>query len=203
MTFRDQSQDYGKDISFTKRVPHDDSFERDVCNHCGLINYQNPKIIAGVVATIDVDGVEKILMCKRAIEPRKGFWTLPAGFMEKGETVAQGAAREAKEEACAEVMPEALIGVYNVARIAQVQMFYRGTLVSPDIAPGPESEEVALMTWDEIPWQDLAFPAVYYAWQHWHETKDEAAFAPCSEPENWADTPGFEALRARYQQADG
>ena len=203
MTFRDQSQDYGKDISFTKRVPHDDSFERDVCNHCGLINYQNPKIIAGVVATIDVDGVEKILMCKRAIEPRKGFWTLPAGFMEKGETVAQGAAREAKEEACAEVMPEALIGVYNVERIAQVQMFYRGTLLSPDIAPGPESEEVALMAWDEIPWQDLAFPAVYYALQHWHETKDEAAFAPFSEPENWADTPGFEALRARYQQADG
>ena len=72
MTFRDQSQDYGKDISFAKRVPHDDIFERDVCNHCGLINYQNPRIIAGVVATIMQDGVEKILMCKRAIEPRKG-----------------------------------------------------------------------------------------------------------------------------------
>lgn len=203
MTFRDQSQDYGKDISFAKKIPHDDSFERDVCNHCGLINYQNPKIIAGVVATIQHEGEEKILMCKRAIEPRKGFWTLPAGFMEKGETVAQGAAREANEEACAKVEPDALIGVYNVERIAQVQMFYRGTLLSPDIAPGPESEEVALMTWEDIPWSELAFPAVYYALQHWHQTKNEEVFAPFSEPENWADTPGFEALRARYANADG
>ena len=175
--FRDQSRDYAQNISFDKKVPHDDSFERDICTHCGLINYQNPRIIAGVVATIEQDGQEKILMCKRAIEPRKGFWTLPAGFMEKGETVAEGAAREAHEEACAEVVPEALIGVYNVERIAQVQMFYRAKLVSPDIAPGPESEDVALMTWDDIPWDELAFPAVYYALQHWHESKDQVAFA--------------------------
>ena len=200
--FRDKTIDYPHDISFDKKVPHDDSFERDICTHCGLINYQNPRIIAGVVATLAEDGDEKILMCKRAIEPRKGFWTLPAGFMEKGETVAEGAAREAHEEACAKVKPNALIGVYNVERIAQVQMFYRAELTSPEIAAGPESQEVALMTWDEIPWDELAFPAVYYALQHWHETKDQAAFAPFSEPENWADTPGFEALRARYAQAD-
>ena len=122
--------------------------------------------------------------------------------MEKGETVAEGAAREAHEEACAEVVPEALIGVYNVERIAQVQMFYRAKLVSPDIAPGPESEDVALMTWEDIPRDELAFPAVYYALQHWHESRDQVAFAPFSEPENWADTPGFEALRARYEKAD-
>lgn len=201
--FKDKTTTYKHDISFDKKVPHDDSFERDVCNHCGLINYQNPRVIAGVVATLVQDGVEKILMCKRDIEPRKGFWTLPAGFMEKGETVAQGAAREAQEEACADVKPNALIGVYNVERIAQVQMFYRADLLSADIAPGPESQEVALMAWDDIPWKELAFPAVYYALQHWHETKEQAAFAPFSEPENWADTPGFEALRARYQQADG
>lgn len=200
--FRDKSTSYAQEISFGKKVPHDDSFERDICNHCGLINYQNPRIIAGVVATWHDDGVEKILMCKRNIEPRLGFWTLPAGFMEKGETVAQGAAREAKEEACAEIATDALIGVYNVERIAQVQMFYRGRLLSPDVAPGPESQEVALMSWDEIPWDDLAFPAVYYALQHWHESRDKETFAPYSEPENWADTPGFEALRARYAQAD-
>ena len=202
MTFRDKSQDYAQDISFVKKHPHDDSFERDICTHCGLINYQNPKIIAGVVATINMDGQEKILMCRRAIEPRKGFWTLPAGFMEERETIAQGAAREAHEEACADVETDALIGIYNVARISQVQMFYRGRLRSPDIAAGPESEEVALMTWDEIPWHELAFPAVYYALHHWHETKEQTQFAPFSEPENWADTPGFEALRARYESAD-
>lgn len=200
--FRDKTIEYPHDISFDKKVPHDDSFTRDICNHCGLINYQNPRIIAGVVATLEQEGVEKILMCRRAIEPRKGFWTLPAGFMEKGETVAQGAAREAKEEACAEVAPNALIGIYNVERIAQVQMFYRADLVSPDIAVGPESQEVALMAWDDIPWDELAFPAVYYALQHWHETKDQPAFAPFSEPVNWADTPGFEALKARYEQVD-
>jgi ADP-ribose pyrophosphatase YjhB (NUDIX family) len=201
MTFRDKSQDYAHEISFTKKLPHDDSFERDICNTCGLINYQNPKIIVGVVATLEEDGVEKILMCRRAIEPRKGFWTLPAGFMEERETTAQGAAREAYEEAFAHVETNALIGIYNVERISQVQMFYRAKLTSPDIAAGPESEEVALMAWDDIPWDELAFPAVYYALQHWHETRDLDNFVPFSEPENWADTPGFEALRARYEDA--
>ena len=202
MTFRDKSQDYRQDISFIKKRPHDDNFERDICAHCGLINYQNPKIVAGVVATISLDGEEKILMCRRAIEPRRGFWTLPAGFMEERETVAQGAAREAEEEACADVETDALIGIYNVERISQVQMFYRGRLRSPNIAAGPESAEVALMRWEDIPWDELAFPAVYYALQHWHATKDQEAFAPFCEPDNWADTPGFEALRARYESAD-
>ena len=198
MPFRDTSQDYGHEISFGKRVPKDDSFERDICNHCGLIDYVNPKIIAGVVATWE----GKILMCRRAIEPRKGFWTLPAGFMEQRETTAQGAASEAMEEAGADVETGALIGIYNVERISQVQMFYRGKLRHPNIAAGPESQAVALMAWDEIPWDELAFPAVYYALQHWHETREMENFAPFSEPENWADTPGFEAMRARYASAD-
>ncbi len=198
MPFRDTSQDYGHEISFGKRVPKDDSFEREICNHCGLIDYVNPKIIAGVVATWE----DKILMCKRAIEPRKGFWTLPAGFMEQRETTAQGAAREAMEEAGADIETGALIGIYNVERISQVQMFYRGVLRNPNIAAGPESQEVALLAWDEIPWDELAFPAVYYALQHWHETREMENFAPFSEPENWADTPGFEAMRARYATSE-
>ena len=202
MRFRDKSRAYAQDMNFSKIVPHDDSFARDVCDTCGLINYVNPKLIAGVVAVWHEDGTDKILMCKRAIEPRKGFWTLPAGFMEQGETVAEGAAREAQEEACADVETDALIGVYNVARIAQVQMFYRGRLRHPDIKPGPESEEVALMAWDDIPWDELAFPAVYYALKHYDETRGQDSFPPFSEPENWADTPGFEALRARYEEAD-
>ena len=202
MRFRDKTRAYEQDMSFSKIVPHDDSFERDVCDTCGLINYINPKLIAGVVAVWAEGDSDKILMCKRAIEPRKGYWTLPAGFMEQGETVAQGAAREAREEANADVETDALIGVYNVERIAQVQMFYRGRLRSPEIAAGPESEEVALMSWDEIPWDALAFPAVYHALQHYRATRDEEHFAPFTEPENWADTPGFEALRARYESPD-
>ena len=202
MRFRDKSRQYAQDMNFSKIVPHDDSFERDVCDTCGLINYMNPKLIAGVVALWHQDGEDKILMCKRAIEPRKGFWTLPAGFMEQGETVAEGAVREAHEEACADIETDALIGIYNVARIAQVQMFYRGRLRNPDIAAGPESEEVALVAWNDIPWDELAFPAGYYALQHYYETRDKDSFAPFSEPENWADTPGFEALRARYEQVD-
>lgn len=191
MTFQDKSRAYGKDVSFDTRKPHDDSFDRSICNHCGLINYENPKIIAGVVATWE----DKILMCRRAIEPRINFWTLPAGFMEKLETVQQAAAREAQEEACADVEVDTLIGIYNVARISQVQMFFRGKLRSPDIAVGPESAEVAMFSWDEIPWKELAFPSVYWALQHFQETKDQAQFAPFSEPADWLSTPGFEGLR--------
>ena len=198
MTFRDTSRDYEKPLAFSKRTPDGDGIERDVCNNCGLINYQNPKIIAGVVALWD----GKILMCRRAIEPRKGFWTLPAGFMEQGETIAQGAAREAMEEACAKVETNALLGIYNVARISQVQVFYRAKLLSPDIAIGPESEEVVLFEWDYIPWSELAFPSVYWALQHYQQSRDLEHLAPFTEPDNWADTPGFEALRARYSEAD-
>jgi ADP-ribose pyrophosphatase YjhB (NUDIX family) len=194
MTFRDTSREYKNPLSFSKRAPGDEDVVRDICNNCGLINYQNPKIIAGVVAVWE----DKILMCRRAIEPRIGFWTLPAGFMEQGETIAEGAAREAKEEACAEVTPDALIGIYNVSRISQVQMFYRATLLSPDIAVGPESAEVGLFSWDEIPWKELAFPSVYWALQHYQKTRAQTHFAPFSEPADWAATPGFEDLAKRY-----
>jgi len=193
MTFRDQSRGYPNEMNFSRRKPHDDSFERHICDNCGLINYENPKIIAGVVATWE----QKILMCRRAIEPRIGFWTLPAGFMEQGETVAQGAAREAREEACADVEVDQLIGIYNVPRISQVQMFYRGRLRSPDVAVGPESQDVALMSWDDIPWNELAFPSVYWALQHFKETQELDQFAPFTEPDNWLDTPGFEGLGRR------
>lgn len=193
MTFRDQSRDYARDLAFSRRTPHDDSIERNICDHCGLINYENPKIIAGVVALWE----DKILMCRRAIEPRRNFWTLPAGFMEQGETVAQAAAREAREEACADIEIDCLLGVYNVARISQVQMFYRGRLRHADIACGPESSEVALVAWDDIPWQELAFPSVYWALQHFRESQDIAHFAPFTEPDNWAATPGFEGLARR------
>ena len=190
VTFTDRSRVYDKSPAFTRRQPHDDALERNICDHCGLINYENPRIITGVVATWE----NKILMCRREIEPRRGFWTLPAGFMEQNETVAEGAAREAWEEARADIEIECLLSIYNVARISQVQMFYRGKMRSPDFACGPESSDVGLFDWDDIPWDELAFPTVYWALQHFKESKDRTHFAPFTEPDDWHQTPGFTHL---------
>lgn len=148
--------------SFNKRVPDDDTFERDMCEHCGFINYQNPKIVVGSV----VRHQGKILLCRRAIEPRKGFWTIPAGYMELNETPEDGAKREASEEANADLNLSSLLAVYSVERLSQVQLIYRATLKTPEFSAGPESLEVALFTWDEIPWDEIAFPTVHWALNH-------------------------------------
>ena len=149
---------------FEIRTPEDDDRERRVCATCGFVDYVNPKIVAGAVAQ-SADG--RVLMCKRAIEPRKGFWTLPAGFMEQGESVADAARREAREEACADLELIDLLAVYSIPRISQVQMFFRARLADPAIAAGPESQAVALYEWDEIPFDDLAFPSVRWALEDW------------------------------------
>lgn len=133
--------------------------ERSVCSDCGFIDYENPKMVAGVVPVWE----DKILLCTRAIEPRVGYWTVPAGFIENGESPAEGAAREAMEEACADVEVGDLIGVYSIRHLSQVQIFYRGRLRSADVRPGPESKAVRLFSWDEIPWDDLAFPTIKWA----------------------------------------
>jgi len=156
-----------------KRVPADDTFERLVCDECGFINYINPKIVVGSVCTWE----DKFLLCKRSIEPRKGYWTIPAGYMEERETSIEGAMREAQEEACAEIAIDSLLGVYNIARISQVQLIYRARLVTPSIAAGPESLEVDLFTWDEIPWDELAFPSVHWALGHFREVEGQTDFA--------------------------
>jgi ADP-ribose pyrophosphatase YjhB (NUDIX family) len=111
--------------------------------------------------------------------------------MEQLETTQQGAAREAKEEACADVDIGPLLAIYNVERISQVQIFYRGDLRSPDIAAGDETVEVALLDWEEIPWAELAFPSVYWALKYFHETRDMENFPPAPQPEDWLATPGF------------
>jgi ADP-ribose pyrophosphatase YjhB (NUDIX family) len=116
----------------------------------------NPKIVVGSVCTWE----DRLLLCRRAIEPRVGFWTIPAGWLENGETAEEGAIREAREEACAEIAIEGLIAVYSIRRIQQVQILFRARLLSPDVAAGPESQEVRLVEWDEIPWDHLAFPTV-------------------------------------------
>jgi ADP-ribose pyrophosphatase YjhB (NUDIX family) len=137
------------------RPPADDR-ERHVCRSCGAIHYVNPKIVVGAVCFHD----RRLLLCRRAIEPRAGYWTIPAGYMETGETAEEGARREAWEEARARIAIDGLIAVYSVKRIDQVQLLYRAQLLDPAIAPGPESREVVLVAPDAIPWEELAFPTV-------------------------------------------
>src|SRR5690606_30987789 len=125
-------------VNFVPRVPDGDNRMRQVCADCGFINYENPKIVVGAVCHWG----DRLLLCRRAINPRKGHWTLPAGFLELHETVTAGAAREAWEEARAKIEIETLLAVYTVPRISQVQLMYRARLVSDDISAGPESLEV-------------------------------------------------------------
>lgn len=145
--------------SWRRLVPEGDSLPRLVCESCGFVRYENPKIVVGAVVTHD----ERYLVCRRAIEPRKGFWTIPAGFMELGETPAEGAMREAREEACAEISIDGLLAIYTIRHISQVQMIFRAHLTEPEFAPGPESEAAELVRFEEIPWGALAFPSVHWA----------------------------------------
>ena len=168
-----------ENLAFTRRVPDGDNLARDVCDACGFIDYVNPRIVVGSIVEHD----ERILMCRRSIEPRKGYWTLPAGFMEQGETTEDGARREALEEANADIAIRDLLAVYNIPRISQVQLMYRATLVRPEFSAGEESLEVALFTWDDIPWEELAFPSVYWALTQYRSVRDEATIAPFGNPE--------------------
>lgn len=163
---------------FHRVVPEGDDRERLVCRTCGFVNYVNPKIVVGSVVTHG----GRFLMARRAINPRRGFWTLPAGFMEEGETVEAGARREAQEEANAQIAIDALLAVYSIPRISQVQLIHRATLASPDFSPGPESLEVRLFAWDEIPWDEIAFPSVVWALNHWREAEGRTGFAPFTNP---------------------
>ncbi len=165
--------------SFEKKIPDGDDRERDQCAHCGFVAYDNPKIVVGTVAHWD----DKVLLCKRAIEPRLGFWTLPAGYMELGETVEQGALREAWEEARAQITLDQVLAIYSVPHISQVQVMFRGVLKSPNVSVGPESEEVGLFNWVDIPWTDLAFPTVGWALRHYYESRNQASFVPYTNPE--------------------
>lgn len=161
-----------------RAVPEGDTHERLICPDCGFIQYDNPKIVVGSVVAVG----DQILLCRRAIHPRKGYWTLPAGYLELNESTADGAMREAWEEAQARIAIDTLLAVYNIPRISQVQLIYRATLAEPGFAAGPESEEVALFDWDRIPWDDLAFPSVHWALRHYRETRDHPVFAPRSNP---------------------
>lgn len=147
------------------KIPPDDNLPRYICDDCGNIHYQNPRIIAGCIAEWE----DKILLCRRAIEPRHGLWTLPAGFMENQETTLEGACREAMEEANAKVIQSRLFCMFSIPHISQVYMMYLGQLKNGEAHAGPESLEVDLFTEANIPWDELAFPVIteslklYYA----------------------------------------
>ncbi|MGI9401272.1 MAG: NUDIX domain-containing protein [Rhizobiaceae bacterium] len=164
--------------SFEKSVPKGDTHKRSVCEHCGFVNYQNPKIVTGSVVRHD----GRFLMCRRAIEPRRGYWTIPAGYLEMHETPEDGARREAFEEANAELQLEGLLAVYTVPRLSQVQLIYRASLVRPEFSAGEESLEVALYDWDEIPWDDIAFPTVHWALEHDRMVESGEASGPFVNP---------------------
>lgn len=163
----------------TVRIPDGDDRPRRVCDDCGFVHYENPKVIVGAVCTWQ----DRYLLVRRAIEPRIGYWTMPAGYMELGETTDVGAAREVWEEARARVTIGPLLALYNLPRISQVHMIYRAEMLSGDHAPGQESLETALFAWEDIPWSDLAYPTVHWALQAHRAMRGQVGFAPLGIPE--------------------
>jgi ADP-ribose pyrophosphatase YjhB (NUDIX family) len=164
---------------FVRCIPEGDNRERMVCADCGYVAYENPKVVVGSVVVAD----GRVMMCRRAIEPRLGFWTLPAGYLELGETLEEGAAREAQEEAAITI--EGILGVFSIARIGQVQVIFlaRFTDTGPPVfRPGPESLDVQLFEPSRIPWQDIAFPSVHWALNAWRDLGSGPPGKPAGNP---------------------
>src|SRR5271155_2674642 len=169
--------------SFVRRIPDGDNRERMVCTGCGHVGHDNPKVIVGAGVGSD----NRILMCRRAIEPSKGPWTLPAGYMELGETLEEGAAREALEEAEAAITIEGILGIFSIARIAQVQVIFRARFSDtgpPVFGAGPESLDVRLFGSHEIPWDEIAFPSVRWALNAWLEAGPGPLGKPAGNPQD-------------------
>ena len=154
------------------RIPIGDNRERFVCAHCDAVHYQNPKIVAGCLA--EWEG--RILMCRRAIEPRAGLWTLPAGFMENDETTSEAAARETLEEANARVELTDLYTVFSLPHVSQVYMVFRGRLLDLDYSPGEESLEVELFEEADIPWSHIAFETIRQTLRFYFEDRRSGRF---------------------------
>ena len=153
-------------------VPAGDNRPRHVCGDCGSIHYLNPKMVVGTVP--EWEG--RLLLCRRAIEPRYGYWTLPAGFLESGETMEEGAYREAREEANANLRIEGLYTLFSIPHIDQVHAFYRARLLDQDFHAGEESLDVRLFREDEIPWDELSFPVVHKTLELWLEERETGRF---------------------------
>lgn len=154
------------------KIPDDDNRPRFVCDSCDIIHYQNPKIVAGCIPVWE----DKVLLCRRAIEPQHGLWTLPAGFMENDETVQQAAARETMEEANARVELQELYSLFNLPHVSQVYMIFRSRLLDLDFEPGIESLETKLFTKDEIPWNEIAFKTIEQSLRFYFDDQKKNAF---------------------------
>jgi ADP-ribose pyrophosphatase YjhB (NUDIX family) len=164
---------------FIRRTPTGEDRERRICGTCGFVDYENPRIIVGSV----IAHHGQVLLCRRAIEPRYGFWTLPAGFLELGETIEDGARREAWEEARVRILLDGVLGLYSISRIGQVQVIFRGRFLgAPSYEAGPESLDVRLFDWADIPWDDIAFPSVHWSLQAWQAAADAPLGAPARNP---------------------
>ncbi|WP_233233581.1 NUDIX hydrolase [Bordetella sp. LUAb4] len=157
-----------------RRVPEGDNRERDVCDNCGAIHYQNPRVVVGTVPVWE----GRILLCRRAIEPRYDTWTLPAGFMELGETTAQGALRETLEESGARVQLGGIFTIVDVPQVDQVHIYHLAQALGPELDPGPESLEARYFDEAEIPWDDLSFRTVVTTLRHYLEDRRRGVFAP-------------------------
>ncbi len=158
----------------TYRLPDDgDTRERAICSNCGRVHYENPLNVVGTIPALP-DG--RVLLCLRAIEPRRGKWTLPAGFMELGETTSQGAARETDEEAGAQIVLGPLFSVLNVQRVGQVHLYYRADLLSEQFDPGHETLEARMFAEHEVPWDELAFRTVRETLLRWFADRRAGQF---------------------------
>ena len=158
--------------SVALKVPDGDNRERHVCTDCETIHYVNPRIVTGCLPVWE----DQIMLCRRAIEPRRGYWTLPAGFLENGETIAAGAARETAEEANARVRDLELYTVFSLPHISQAYMFFRADLADLNFSSGIESLEVALFSEDQIPWDELAFPVIKSSLEFYFEDRKTGTF---------------------------
>lgn len=154
------------------RHPADDNRPRHICTVCGTIHYQNPRMVINSLPEWE----DKVLLCRRAIEPRHGLWTLPGGFMENGETTTQAAIRETLEEANARIAIGELYSMYSLPYIDQVHMLFRATLLDLNFAPGPESLEVKLFREAEIPWDEIAFRPVKFSLEHYFSDRKQGKF---------------------------
>ncbi|MDR2926527.1 MAG: NUDIX hydrolase [Azoarcus sp.] len=151
----------------TSMIPPGDTRMRHICVSCGMVHYQNPKLVVGTIPEWE----NGILLCRRAIEPRHGKWTLPAGFMETRETTAEAAIRETQEEACARVEAGEMFTLIDVPAISQVHIFYRAKLLDADFRPGEESLETAIFSEADIPWDEIAFRTVSVTLRHYFEDR--------------------------------
>lgn len=165
-------------VACVERVPPGEDRLRAVCEGCAVVHYRNPRVVVAALVTWG----ERILLCRRAIEPRSGYWTLPGGFLELGETTRAGARREAREEAGVEVSLGQLHAVYELTHVEQVQLVYRGVLPGPELAPGVESLAAQLFAPSELPWDALAFPTVGWALRYHLQVAGQVIYPPHSNP---------------------